>query len=85
MLGRGSGGKGTEPEPIGWYAGMPYDGDIARAKKVLAELDQYYPDAKEYEIGGFFFWQGGKDRYNAGHASRYEKNLVHLIRPWSSC
>ena len=71
--------KGTEPEPIGWYAGMQYDGDIARAKKVLGELEKYYPGAKEYEVAGFFFWQGDKDRYNAGHAARYEKNLVHLI------
>ena len=31
--------KGTEPKPIGWYAGMQYDGDTANAKKVLAELD----------------------------------------------
>ena len=38
------------------------------------------PGAKKYEIAGFFFWQGDKDRYNAGHASRYEKNLVHLIK-----
>lgn len=72
--------KGTEPKPIGWYAGMQYDGDIARAKKVLAELDKYYPGAKKYEVAGFFFWQGDKDRYNAGHAYRYEKNLVHLIK-----
>jgi hypothetical protein len=71
--------KGTEPKPIGWYAGMQYDGDVANAKKVLTELDKYYPGAKEYEIAGFFFWQGDKDRYNAGHASRYERNLVHLI------
>lgn len=71
--------KGTEPEPIGWYAGMQYDGDIDRAKKVLAELDTYYPGAKQYEVAGFFWWQGDKDRYNAGHASRYEFNLVHLI------
>ena len=72
--------KGTEPKKIGWYAGMQYDGDIARAKKVLEELPKYYPDAKDYEIAGFFFWQGDKDRYNAGHASRYEKNLVQLIK-----
>jgi len=127
--------KGTEPEPIGWYAGMQYDGDIARAKNVLNELDEYYPGAKQpkaetdeiaklktkitemqdfarrarftqeglqkhnselaahrqqlaqlqaaangYEIAGFFFWQGDKDRYNAGHASRYEQNLVQLIK-----
>jgi hypothetical protein len=72
--------KGTEPEPIGWYAGMQYDGDVARAKKVLAELDKYYPDAKRYEVAGFFWWQGDKDRYNAAHASKYEENLVRLIK-----
>ena len=72
--------KGTKPKPIGWYAGMQYDGDIDRAKKVLAELDKYYPGAKKYEVAGFFFWQGDKDRYNAGHAHQYEKNLVHLIK-----
>jgi hypothetical protein len=47
--------KGTEPKKINWYAGMQYDGDIARAKQVLAELDKYYPGAKKYEIAGFFF------------------------------
>lgn len=71
--------KGTEPMPINWYAGMQYDGDIARAKQVLAELDKYYPGAKGYEVAGFFFWQGDKDRYDAGLASRYERNLVRLI------
>ena len=72
--------KGSEPKPIRWYAGKQYDGDIARTKKVLANLEKYYPGAKKYQIAGFFWWQGDKDRYNAGHASRYEKNLVHLIK-----
>ena len=72
--------KGREPEKIGWYAGKQYDDDTANAKKVLAELDKYYPGAKGYEIAGFFFWQGDKDRYNAAHAGRYELNLVHLIK-----
>lgn len=71
--------KGETPEPIGWYAGKQYDGDIARAKQVLAELDRYYPGAKGYEIAGFFWWQGDKDRYDAAHAARYEQNLVRLI------
>jgi hypothetical protein len=66
-------------KPIDWYAGKQYDDDTANAKKVLAELDKYYPGAKKYEVAGFFFWQGDKDRYNAGHAGRYEENLVHLI------
>jgi len=71
--------KGTKPEPIGWYAGMQYDGDVANAKSVLAKLDEYYPGAKKYEIAGFFFWQGDKDRYNEAHAAHYEQNLVRLI------
>ena len=71
--------KGTEPKRITWYAGMQYDGDVANAKQVLAELDKHYPDARGYEIAGFFFWQGDKDRYKAGHAGRYERNLVHFI------
>jgi hypothetical protein len=72
--------RGTEPKKIGWYAGMQYDGDIANAKTVLDNLAKYYPGATKYSIAGFFFWQGDKDRYNAGHAARYEQNLVQLIR-----
>jgi hypothetical protein len=71
--------KGTEPTPIGWKAGVQYDGDIARAKEVLADLETYYPGAQGYEIAGFLWWQGDKDRYNEGHAAMYEKNLNNLI------
>ena len=42
--------KGTEPKKINWYAGMQYDGDIARAKKVLSEIEKYYPDAKKGKV-----------------------------------
>lgn len=72
--------KGEDPKRITWYAGMQYDGDIARAKKVLADLDKYYPDAKSYEVAGFFWWQGDRDRRSEALSSRYEKNLVHLIK-----
>ena len=72
--------KGSEPEPIGWTAGVQYDGYIARAKEVLSNLETYYPGAKEYEIAGFFWWQGDKDRYNAGHSQKYEENLINLIK-----
>jgi hypothetical protein len=72
--------KGSEPKKIGWYAGLQYDGDVARAKKVLAELDKYYPDAKEYEVAGFCWWQGDRDSRSAALSGRYEKNLVHLIK-----
>jgi len=64
----------------GWYAGCQYDGDIAAAKKVLENLDKYYPGAKEYEVAGFFWWQGDKDMRNPAHYERYEQNLIQLIK-----
>ncbi|CAN5150694.1 hypothetical protein BH23VER1_BH23VER1_10030 [soil metagenome] len=72
--------KGTEPQPITWYAGMQYDGDIARAKEVLADLDTYYPGANGYEVAGFFWWQGDRDSRSEALSSQYEKNLVQLIK-----
>ncbi len=71
--------KGTEPKPIGWKAGVQYDGDVARAKDVLKNLGDFYPGATEYEVAGFLWWQGDKDRYNTGHAIKYEQNLNNLI------
>ena len=72
--------KGSEPEPINWYAGMQYDGDVAHAKQVLEELDKYYPGAKRYEVAGFFWWQGDKDSRDMGLSLHYEENLVALIK-----
>jgi hypothetical protein len=81
--------RGTPAEPRGdtggdmsqgWYAGCQYDGDVAAAKKVLENLDQYYPGAKEFEVAGFFWWQGDKDMRNGAHAAAYEKNLIQLIK-----
>ena len=72
--------KGEEPKPIGWYAGLQYDGDVDRAKKVLEELDKHYPGANGYEVAGFCWWQGDRDSRSAALSSRYEKNLVHLIK-----
>ena len=72
--------KGTEPKPIGWYAGKQYDDDTADAKKVLADLGTHYPGATKFEVAGFFFWQGEKDGGNAVHAARYEQNLVAFIK-----
>lgn len=71
--------KGEEPKPINWYAGKQYDDDIGNAKKILADIGKYYPGATRYELAGFVWWQGHKDQ-NAAHASRYEQNLVHLIK-----
>jgi hypothetical protein len=64
----------------GWYAGCQYDGDVAAAKKVLENLDKYYPGAKEYQVAGFFWWQGDKDMRNPAWFERYETNLINLIK-----
>jgi len=64
----------------GWYAGCQYDGDVAAAKKVLDNLDDYYPGAKEYKVAGFCWWQGDKDMRNSAHFETYEKNLIQLIK-----
>lgn len=72
--------KGTEPKPIGWKAGVQYDGDVARAKDVLDKIGDFYPGATGFEVVGFLWWQGDKDRYNEGHATMYEKNLVNLVK-----
>ncbi len=63
-----------------WYAGLQYDADVANAKAILADLNKYYPDAKGYEVAGFLWWQGDKDRYNKAHAAMYEQNLVNLAK-----
>ena len=79
--------KGTEPKPVldkqgkvSWYAGKQYDDDVADAKAVLADLGKYYPGATNHEIAGFCWFQGNKDLFDKVHASRYERNLVNLIK-----
>lgn len=74
--------KGSEPEPINWYAGKQYDECFKAAHEVLDDFDAQFPHWKGrgYEIAGFAWWQGDKDRYNLAHAKKYEENLVHLIK-----
>ena len=74
--------KGEVPDPPkhNWHAGLQYDGDVARAKDVLKNLEKYYPNATGYEVAGFLWWQGDKDRYTAAHSAMYEKNLNQLFK-----
>ena len=72
--------KESEPQAIKWSAGLQYAGDVARAKEVLQNLEKFYPGVQNYEVAGFLWWQGDKDRYNAAHAAKYEENLANLIR-----
>ena len=74
--------KGTEPEPINWYAGKQYDDCFGAVHEVLDNFAAEFPQYKDqgYEIAGFVWWQGHKDGGSAAHAGRYEQNLVHLIK-----
>jgi alpha-galactosidase len=73
--------EGQPKKEVNWYAGKQYDDDTANAKEVLKNLAKYYPDYKGqgYEVAGFVWWQGHKDQ-NPAYASRYEQNLVRLIK-----
>ncbi len=66
-------------EGAAWYAGVQYDGDVKAALDVLGDLNTYYPEAKKYEVAGFFYWQGEKDCGKAEWAEAYEKNLLLFI------
>ena len=72
-----------EPKPGGWYAGKQYDDYTEAIHTALNNFDELFPQFKDqgYEIAGFVWWQGHKDQ-NPVHASRYEQNLVNLIKAW---
>jgi len=72
--------KGPKPPPAGWMAGEQYDGDTANAEHIVTHLNTYYPGITKYNIAGFFWWQGDKDSRDMGLSTRYEYNLVNLIK-----
>jgi hypothetical protein len=71
---------GTTPVPLGWAAGIQYDGDTVRADYVLGNLSKFSPGSKCYEVAGFFWWQGDRDSRDMGLSTHYEQNLVTLIK-----
>ena len=70
----------SKPAPNSWYAGKQWDGDTGNANYILDHIESFYPGAQTYEIAGFFWWQGDKDSRDMGLSTRYEYNLVHLIK-----
>ncbi|MHC5003748.1 MAG: sialate O-acetylesterase, partial [Planctomycetota bacterium] len=73
--------EGEPKKPVNWYAGKQYDDFVRDIHEVLDDLPKFFPSygGQGYEIAGFAWWQGHKDQ-NAAHASRYEQNLVRLIK-----
>ncbi len=88
-------GNPTTPWTTGsWYAGYEWDrffldesewihphDPVTNVVDVLDNFAAQYPNwaAQGFEIAGFVWWQGDRDRYTMGHANRYEQNLVRLI------
>jgi len=78
---KGGSPTGTKADGnCGWYAGLQWDGDINRTHVVLEDLATFYPNAASYEVAGFFWWQGDKDMRDPGYYTKYEYNLVNLIK-----
>jgi hypothetical protein len=75
--------EGQPKKPVNWYAGKQYDDFVKGTHDVLDNFAKNFPQYKDqgYEIAGFVWWQGHKDG-GAAHASRYEQNLVNLIKAY---
>ncbi len=73
--------EGEPKKEVNWYAGKQYDDFVRDIHEVLDDLGRFFPDydGRGHEVAGFGWWQGHKDQ-NEAHASRYEQNLVRLIR-----
>jgi hypothetical protein len=72
----------STPKPTDRYGGRQYDIDINNIKKVLYDIETFYPGAKGYghELAGFFFWNGESDSKNDVYSNRYEENLANFIK-----
>jgi len=75
--------EGQPKKKVNWYAGLQYDDFVKGIHGVLDNFATNFPQYKDqgYEIAGFVWWQGHKDG-NPAHASRYELNLVRLIKAY---
>jgi hypothetical protein len=75
--------EGQPRKKVNWYAGKQYDDYVRAVHGVLDKFATLFPQYKQrgYQVAGFVWWQGHKDG-NPAHASRYEQNLVRLIKAW---
>ena len=73
-----SSNRKVKADKQGWYAGLQYDLDVGVAQDALKKLSTYYPDAKDYQVAGFFWWQGNAEP-GKGNVENYDKNLAFLF------
>ena len=73
-----SSNRKVKADKQGGYAGLQYDLDVGVAQDALKKLSTYYPDAKDYQVAGFFWWQGNAEP-GKGNVENYDKNLAFLF------
>ncbi|HAN99403.1 MAG TPA: sialate O-acetylesterase [Planctomycetaceae bacterium] len=76
-------GADFRPPSAGGEAPGPYYVELVeRTKKLLANLDETFPElaGREIELAGIGWHQGWNDRVNQAFNDEYEKNLACLIR-----
>lgn len=63
-----------------WYWGKSYDRYVGHAQNVLANIEDYVPgyEGQGYEMAGFFWWQGHKDKGKS--KEEYQQLLGELIQ-----
>lgn len=71
----------SEPGSGGTWSTFWNAYSVTNVVDVLDNFGGQYPQwaAQGFEIAGFVWWQGDRDRGKEGHAIRYEQNLVRLI------
>lgn len=69
-------------DPNNEWEAKEYDLMIEGVNKTLANIDKVVPGYKGqgYEVAGFVWWQGHKDRFTPELDAAYEKNLANLIK-----
>jgi alpha-galactosidase len=75
-------GKEFRPPSAGGEVGESYTAMFTEIRRVLAELDQIFPELKydEVELMGIAWHQGWNDRVNQAFNDAYEENLSCFIR-----
>ncbi len=70
------------PPSSGGEVGPYYREVVQRAKDLLGDLNQQFPELadRKPEILGFGWHQGWNDRVNQAYADEYEKNMANFIR-----
>jgi hypothetical protein len=65
-----------------FYAGHQFDTDLRDGMHVLDNIADYYPGyhGQGFEVAGFFWFQGYRDKGTEGYADHYFPNLVQYIK-----